>query len=157
MWAGGAVLAVPTECIPLIRTTLGGIDYASPGHGLLFLHANKGITFDMQAMRQANPDQKPVRFRAMVGNTETDSDHGYGVCADIWVFVDGEVRFRRRQINSSHGAFTVAFPIGQQDRFLTLVATDGGDTIAGDWILFGDPRLELVPAPPAKEIGKVEP
>ena len=37
----------------------------------------------------------------------------------------------------------VAIPIGENDRFLTLAATDGGNGINWDWIMFGDPRLEL--------------
>ena len=40
----------------------------------------------------------------------------------------------------------INIPIARNDRFLTLVATDGGNTIAGDWIMFGDPRMELTPA-----------
>ena len=39
----------------------------------------------------------------------------------------------------------VNIAICKNDHFLTLVATDGGNTIAGDWIMFGDPRLELAP------------
>ena len=35
-------------------------------------------------------------------------------------------------------------PLGENDRFLTLAATDGGDGIDCDWIVFGDPRLELL-------------
>ena len=35
-------------------------------------------------------------------------------------------------------------PIYDKDRFLTLAATDGGDGIHFDWIIFGDPRLEMV-------------
>ena len=68
----------------------------------------------------------------MAGNTETASDQGEAVCADIWVFVDGQVRFRRRQINRCNGAFSIAIPLGENDRFLTLAATDGGNGI--DWI-----------------------
>ena len=60
------------------------------------------------------------------------------------MLVDGEMRFRRWQINGTHGAFSVAVPIGENDRFLTLATTDGGNGIGIDWIMFGDPRLELV-------------
>ena len=34
--------------------------------------------------------------------------------------------------------------IGDNDRFLTLAATDGGNTYMCDQIIFGDPRLELM-------------
>ncbi len=35
--------------------------------------------------------------------------------------------------------------LGPSDRFLTLVSTDGGDGPEGDWIVFGDPVLQMVP------------
>ena len=83
---------------------MGGIDYASPGHGLLLLHANKGITFDLEAIRRANPGCRLLRFRAIAGNTETVSAKGESVCADFWVLVDGQSRFQRREINAYNGA-----------------------------------------------------
>ena len=44
----------------------------------------------------------------------------------------------------SVGAFSIALPIIDKDRFLTLVATDSGNGLSADWVLFGDPRLELL-------------
>jgi len=60
--------------------------------------------------------------------------------------VDGEVAFRRREINGCNGGFPVTVPIGEGQRFLTLAATDAGNGIGYNWIIFGDPRLELAPA-----------
>jgi hypothetical protein len=130
------IMTVPTE--------LGGVDYASPGHGGLFLHASKAIAFDLQAIRQANDNCRQMRFRSIVGNTETMSARGEAVSADIWVLVDGRPRFRRREINGFSGAMPINIPLGENDRFLTLAATDGGNGIHGDWIMFGDPRIELI-------------
>ena len=111
----------------LAPTKLGDIDYASPGHGLLFLHANLGITFDLEAIRRAHPGGKPVRFLATAGNTEIGSEDGLAEAyADFWVLVNGQVRFRRREINKCSGVFPIALSIAKEDRFLTLVATDGG-------------------------------
>jgi hypothetical protein len=69
IWAGGAIPADNSGRV--IPTVLGGIDYGSSGHGLLYMHANKGITFDLDAIRRANPNDRLIRFRAVVGNTET--------------------------------------------------------------------------------------
>jgi hypothetical protein len=140
LWAGGAV---PMDNPYPSLTLLDGVDYAQPGRGLLFLHANKGITFDLEAIRKANPDWKPNRFCAVVGDSEKYSEEGLPVAADVWVLVDGQVRYRRRDINGCHGAFSIAIPIAADERFLTLVATDGDGNIGNDWIIFGDPRLEL--------------
>jgi hypothetical protein len=141
VWAGGVI---PTKPANVIRTELGGIDYASPGHGLLFLHSNKGITFDLDTIRRANPGCRPTRFRAVAGNTETISAQGTAAYGDVWLLVDGQVRFKRREINNFLGAIPITIPIGDNDRFLTLVATDSGRGIEYNWILFGDPRLELL-------------
>jgi hypothetical protein len=141
VWAGGPV--VFTETPDVIRTELGGIEYGSPGHGVLAMHANKAITFDLEAIRRANSGCKVVRFRSVAGNPETASQEGRSVYGDIWVLVDGRVRFQRREINAYNGAMSINVLLGERDRFLTLVATDGGNGASCDWIMFGDPRLEL--------------
>lgn len=167
IWAGGAIPALTCSMPPdvaavmpalapdqtLLPTTLSGVDYAAKGRGLIFMPANNGITFDLDAIRKANRDAEPIRFRATAGNTEVASKNNLYVPfilrADLWVLVDGRVRFRRRDFNSCMGDFPIDVSIAQQDRFLTLVATDGGNDIGFDWILFGDPRLELLSAEPA--------
>ena len=125
----------------LVSAKLAGLDYSSAGHGVLWLHGNKGITFDLEAIRRVNPGCRLMRFHAVAGVTENDptADH----LADVWVFVDGRVGFRRREINRYSGAMPVVVPIGESDRFLTLAATGGGDNRQWDWIVFGDPRIEL--------------
>ena len=150
LWAGGKVtinptLPPPNEDIRYVPTVINGIDYSSPPHGLIFLHADKGVTFDLDAIRRANRGYKLVRFRAMSANMEihtrlTGVDHN----ADLWVFVDGQERFARKKINGYSGAAPVAVPISERDRYLTLVGTDGGDGIGGDWLIFGDPVLEML-------------
>ena len=135
LWAGGTI--PNSSPFAATRTDLGGIDYATTGHGLLMLHANKGITFDLQAIRRANPDWRPTRFRATAGITSDAS------VADFWVLVDGHIRFRRWQTNSTYGAIPISIALSENERFLTLAATDGGNGISADWTIFGDPQLEL--------------
>jgi hypothetical protein len=135
IWAGGTL---SSDNVP---TKLGDIDYALPGHGLLYLNGNAAITFDLDAIRRANPGLKLLRFRSVA----TDAEYAYFKgAADIWVLVDGRARFQRWHITGASGVFSVVVPIGDKDRFLTLASTDGGDGISGDWILFGDPRLEAL-------------
>jgi hypothetical protein len=143
IWAGGVVSAGSPK-YPTPRSVLDGVDYSSAGHGLLFLHANKGITFDLGAIRRANPGCKLLRFRTVAGNTEFGSEQGKAVYADVWVLVDGQTRFRRREINGPNGGFAVVLPIEEKGRFLTPAATDAGNEISWDWIIFGDPRLEML-------------
>jgi hypothetical protein len=142
IWAGGQVDKG-------VSTTLADVDYASSGHGLLYFNGNSAITFDLEAIRRANPGSKLLRFRAMAANMgdvlAANMGDDVNCYADIRVLVDGSARFQRRQINSSGGGYSVLVAIGDDDRFLTLATTDGGDGVRNDWIIFGDPRLELLP------------
>ena len=147
VWAGGKILAAnPNLDIP---TTLDGVDYASKGHGLLFLHANKAVTFNLDAVRRANPGFKIVRFLTMSGSA--------GAPVDAWFLVDGKERFSRCKINQSNIAMSIVIPIRENERFLTLAVTDGGDGFGGDWMIFGDPRLELVSVRASSDPKEVKP
>jgi hypothetical protein len=124
---------------------MNGIDFASPGHAILYVQSNQGITFDLDVLRRVNPGHKMVRFLATAGNTEPASARGESVYADLWVLVDGQVRFRRCEISGLNGVFSVVVALGDTDRFLTLASTDGGNGIGWDQILYGDPRVEMAP------------
>jgi len=134
LWAGsGAVPTLGTTS----RTTLGNIDYAQKDRCYLFMHSNKGVTFNLEAIRKAHPNVTIRRFLAVLGNAAEGS-------ADVWIVIDGKERFCRREISNRFVAMPVDVPIRKTDHFLTLIATDGGDDIHSDWIMLGDPRLELV-------------
>ena len=136
IWA----LGKSVECGPSVL--LDGVDYSQPGHGLLYMPANKGITFDLDVVRRENSGWKISQFRSVGGNAEPVSADG---SADLWVLVDGQLRFRRREINGYSGRVPIVFKISPGDRFLTLAATDGGNGVFWDWIVFGDPVLDLIP------------
>jgi hypothetical protein len=141
VWAGGRN---PVDEPGVNPALLAGVNYAAPGHAWLYLHANKGITFDLDAVRRANAGGRLLRFRATAGNTEPASGKGMSVFADLWVIVDGQVRFRRREINGCNGAIPVVIPLRDTDRFLTLAVTDGGNGAGYDWVIFGDPQLDVM-------------
>jgi hypothetical protein len=140
VWAGGRVPS--KEAVS--PTILNNVDYGGPGHGLIFLHANSGITFDLQAIRRSIPKGKLVWFRATAGNSEKLSATSELAYADLWIIVDGRVRHQRGRISGLDRGLAVAVQITDKDRFLTLVSTDGGNGVMRDWIIFGDPRLEYI-------------
>jgi len=121
-------------------STVGGVNYNSPGHTMVGLHANKGITFDLNAIEAANPGYVVERFTAVAGDAA-------GGLSDFWVFVDDVLVASQTGITDASGAFPLDLAIGPRDRFLTLVATDGGNTYGYDQILFGDARLLLIYVP----------
>jgi hypothetical protein len=64
--------------------------------------------------------------------------------ADVYVLVDGELRFKRKGFTAKAGPFTVEVPLRENDHYLTLVTTDGGDTRKDDYIVWGDPSLQMM-------------
>jgi hypothetical protein len=63
--------------------------------------------------------------------------------ADLWVFVDGRPVWKRIHVNTKEKVTPVNVKLGPSDRFLTMVVTDGGDGIYCDWVVFGDPVLDM--------------
>ena len=117
-------------------TTLGDVDYAAKGHTTLGLHANAGITFDVAEIRKHFPLVNP-RFRALVGYGGRTPEAG----ADYFLFLDGELKATAR-IGADDGGTPLDLPLPAEARFLTLIATDAGNSISHDQIFFGDPRIE---------------
>ena len=116
-------------------TRLGPIDYASPGHSMIGLHANAGITFDLRAIREMAKTDLPITFSTVVG---------YGgelraPSAEFRILVDGDLRAEGKI--GREDASAVEFEIGTESRFLTLISTDGGNGYGHDQISFGDPWL----------------
>jgi hypothetical protein len=111
------------------------------------MHANLGITFDLQAMRDTFSGVRIVRFTAQAGipvSARSDVSD-----ADVWVLVDGRLRFTHRAVRSAQ-MFDIDIPLAAHERFLTLITTDGGrvrgdarKASAWDWCFFADPTLEL--------------
>ena len=128
------------------------------GRGLLSMHCNMGITFNLEAVRRAYPSVRPGRFRAVAGIGDGKPWHpAEDRVADLWVFVDGRLKLRRVHFSPQQGAVNVDVALGADDRFLTLASTDDGmrnpggwATIRFGWVVFGDPILEMVSSAPAR-------
>ena len=52
-----------------------------------------------------------------------------------------------QQVNSAFNPLSINMAIRNNDRFLTLVVSDGGDRINNDRVIFGDPQLDVVVCP----------
>lgn len=122
-------------------TEVGGVDFATDGHSLLGLHANAGITFDLAAVREfAGWTGADLRFSATAGYGGSDAAGR----ADVHVFVDGVAAFAESGLTRVSGARPIEVALAASARFLTLLATDGGNGISHDQVFFGDPLLERV-------------
>jgi len=138
--------SLPQEKRNWIREAGPSTRYNPEGRGMLALHANAGVTFDLDVVRKRYPDHRIVRFHATTGNIQGPGGGSRSPqLADVWVFTGGELRFNRNRINSNHGTFEVDIEIRPDTRFLTLVATDSSNGYNNDQIVFGDPVIELEP------------
>lgn len=142
--AGGPI-HWPNNGMAVFSPILSGVNYDSAGHGLLFMHCNNGLTFDLAAIRRLCPGKTVTTFHSVVGNTVSRDDYGNDVTvtSSAWVLVDGVARFNRTFTNKD-GAIALDVPIGPQDHFLTLATTaTSGSKITLNWTIFGDPRFQL--------------
>jgi hypothetical protein len=119
-------------------------EFTPDGRGLLALHANAGITFNLEAMRKMYRAVRPTRFQTVGGMVDARPwNPAADGMADLWVFVDGQLKFHRDRVRPRDGAFRVDVAVGPDDRFLTLVSTDGDKEPVCDWLVLGDPILQM--------------
>ena len=144
LWAGGRMLSPFGN--GLAGSALGGVDYSEPEHGVLYMYSNKGITLDLKKIGHLYAQRNFYEFRCTVGNTYTKMSplQRRFPKSDVYVMVDGELRFRRKGFTAKAGPFTLEVPLRESDHYLTLVTTDGGDTRKDDYIIWGDPSLEMM-------------
>lgn len=123
-------------------TKFGDTDFNANGHTLLSLHANAAITFDLDQLRKSGaPDEMKLTASAGYFGETPKSAASFGV------YVDGEPRMQRDKIGRDDGLILVDITIPQTARFLTLMATDGGNGISHDQLGFVD--AWLTPATPS--------
>ena len=131
------------------RASLGGRLYGTLEYPSIFMHANLGITFDLNAIRSGLPGFTMKRFISDAGLSSDAPRQGN---ADVWVLVDGQIRYSSFGFTEKGQARTIDISLKQSDRFLTLVVTDGRDqdrpdpgsrSTDSDWCVFGYPRLGL--------------
>ncbi len=127
-----------------------GRDYGNALNPCIVMHANIGITYDLRAIAKEYPYRRISRFYSKVGIA--DLDEPYPCNADIWVLIDGQVRSKIAAVKEKGKLLDIEVEINENDKFLTLVVTDGGDidimeaykrAITCDWCVFTSPVLEL--------------
>lgn len=107
------------------------------------MHSNAGMTIDLASLRTAHPGFAPKRFFSYGNNQFFESRGGRGNQVDLWVLVDGEVRYVQKNLPSGDKPIRIDVALAPTDRFLTLAATDGGDGLACDFLLWRHPQVVL--------------
>jgi len=126
---------------PQAFLTLDGQTYGTTDRPALLMHANVGITFNLDAIRESLTRSRIKRFTSVCGisnhvqKTKTPD-------AIVYVLVDGQVRFYRKIALPTDLAVNIRVDLREDERFLTLVCM-AGTANYGDWTFFGLPALEL--------------
>jgi hypothetical protein len=131
-----------------ISTVLGGVDFATSGHGIVCTHCNNAVTLDLDAVRRLYPGRSIVRFHCKIGNSFINGWPGstrINPVARAFVLIDGVSRYRNNSFTNQSGAISIDFQIRDADRFMTLAATDDGTDIDRDWVLWTDPKIDVAP------------
>ena len=107
-------------------------------HSLLAGHASKGITFDLDAVRDLT-GLSIERFTAYIG----DSRPKITGSISYYVFVDGVLVTNRFNVRDSEDVVNVSKV--STGRYLTIAITDSNDGPSCDHGYLGDPFLTLIP------------
>ena len=117
--------------------------------GGIGIHASVGITFDLKAIDKEHPG-RIKRLTAVLANLENSKEHNPewasknpAPSADYRVFVDGELKYEKLNFARNVDGVPFAVDLSPNDRFLTFVTNDAGNTNRYDHIVVIDPVLEI--------------
>jgi hypothetical protein len=111
------------------------------GKPCLIMHANLGITFDLDKFRERFGGQVDLKaFRSQSGFKMPGFDNKK---VDFWVLVDGRVRYQKLGAVATVELEDVEISLGPDDRYLTLATTESDDGTGDDWAMFVSPTLIL--------------
>ncbi len=131
---------------------LNGRQYGTRKEPCLFMPANLGITFDLDAIRSEMAGVNITQFTSLLGVSD-GAPRPEKTDADVWVLVDGTVRFSMKRLRKM--IVPVQINLRPEDRFLTFIITDGeyppehpdknriNQSTESDWCLFVKPVLKL--------------
>jgi hypothetical protein len=127
------------------QVVLNNIEFGTQKKPTIAMHSNLGLTFDLDVIRDQVPiDNKVRRFQSLFGITEDSTwDSPESQKVDVWILIDGVSVYQKTGVVKGE-ALNIDVEIRNTARFLSLIVTDGADTIGTDWAAFGRPILELV-------------
>ncbi len=129
-----------TEESELIQhALLRGQSYGTNDRSGLMMHANMGITYDLDAIRQSHPVAEIKRFISQAGVP----DQAWKGKVNVYIIIDGQRRFHAENLTYEDEILQIGIPIKNHERFLTLAVTDCDQDNQLDWFQFGKPLLVL--------------
>ena len=128
------------------------LDLENDDKPLILLHPNIGITIDLNAIRKDLPSLNISNFQAKCGITSVvnqaiknqSSNINNAPIMDFTILIDGDERLQYKGITPDSPVNKIDIEINPEDQFLTLVSTDGDQSIVYDWFILSDPVFKLV-------------
>ena len=112
----------------------------------IFIHANLGITYDLEEIRALAIEQRLSSFSSTFGIAEKFMDmEGVAledIKLDLWILVDGKVKYSAKSVDGTK-LIEIDVDLEDADKFLTLAVTEEKNGIPFDWGLFVNPVLKL--------------
>ncbi|MBN81717.1 MAG: hypothetical protein CMJ70_16415 [Planctomycetaceae bacterium] len=118
--------------------TIDGVDYSKTPNSVLALHANKGITFDLNVLRTTFGFQEAA-FQAVFGHGGAKGQS----TVDFFIYLDGKRVLQREQFAAQQKGLAIDLPLPARARFLTLIVTEGGQGLSHDQAILGNPRIAI--------------
>ncbi len=126
---------------------LDNVFYGTDQNPSVFMHANAGITFDLEAIRRVYGPVSIESFTAACGISKpasTSENYATQPAASFYVLVNGQEVFSSLDMSPEDPPQLIDIELNRQARYLTLVATQGTDnSITNDICLFAKPILNL--------------
>jgi hypothetical protein len=128
------------------RAVFNGHPYVN--NEIVMIHSNAGITFDLQAIRQSLAGLDLTRFKAFGGLSEAIIATNKAPDVDFWVLVDGQIRYEKAGLDHIEGDVSFDIELALEDRFLTLIVTDGSrperkSEWSNDFFYLIDPQITI--------------
>ncbi|MCP4812868.1 MAG: hypothetical protein GY888_10190, partial [Planctomycetaceae bacterium] len=103
---------------------------------LLAMHANKGITFDLQAIRKQH-DFQTARLKGLFGHGGAKDQSQL----DFAIYLDAKRVLAAPDFPAQGKGLSIDLALPKDARFLTLVVTEGKQGISHDQAIIGNPRI----------------
>ncbi|AQT67673.1 FecR protein [Anaerohalosphaera lusitana] len=119
-------------------------DYPYDPTSALSIHPNQGITFDLNAIRNRCEGRgKPLtRFNGVYGISPDALKSKKNITSSIHILVDGKLRLEKIDYKPGQPGVLVDIPINPEDRFLTIISTDGtNNNSLSCWAKIANPIL----------------
>lgn len=139
---------IPDPLLPdrLVTLRLDNQPCGGPDNPSILMHANAGITFDLEAMRR---EYGPLAsFTSLCGLSPSAEPKAGSPSASFHVLLDGKEVFSAVDMTPEDAPKAIDLDLAGQPRTLTLIATQGTDgSIDNDLCLFVRPRINLEQRP----------